>query len=66
MSTTPDTEKDQHTDPVCNMMVSSDSEYCYQYADKDYYFCSESCLHKFKEHPEQYLDKETSPPSETQ
>ena len=32
---------------------------------KHYYFCSEHCLHKFKEHPEQYLDKETSPSLET-
>src|SRR5690606_22702256 len=61
----PHREKDQHKDPVCNMMVSSDSKYRYQYADKDYYFCSEHCLHKFKERPEQYLDKETSPPPET-
>ena len=65
MSTKRHTEKDQHKDPVCNMTVSSDSEYHYHYADKDYYFCSEHCLHKFKEHPEQYLDKETSPSLET-
>ncbi len=59
------TEKDQPIDPVCNMVVSSDSEYHYHYADKDYYFCSEHCLQKFKEHPEQYLEKETSPSLET-
>jgi Cu+-exporting ATPase len=59
------TEKDQHKDPVCNMVVSSDSKYYYHHADKHYYFCSEHCLHKFKEHPEQYLDKETSPSLET-
>ncbi len=58
MSTTPHTEKDPCKDPVCNMTVSNDSEYHYQYAEKDYYFCSEHCLNKFKEHPEQYLDKE--------
>jgi Cu+-exporting ATPase len=52
-------EKDQHKDPVCNMTVSSDSEYHYRYANKNYYFCSEHCLHKLEEHPEQYLDKET-------
>jgi Cu+-exporting ATPase len=65
MSTKLNTEKDQHKDPVCSMVVSSDSEYNYHYADKHYYFCSEHCLHKFKEHPEQYLDKETSPSLET-
>ena len=48
MSTTPHTEKDQHKDPVCNMTVSNDSEYHYHYAEEDYYFCSESCLDKFK------------------
>lgn len=48
------------------MMVSSDSEYHYHYAGKDYYFCSESCLHKFKDHPEHYLDDEPSPSHETQ
>ena len=61
MSTKPNTEKDQYKDPVCNMTVSSDSPYHYHYADKQYYFCSKHCLHKFKEHPEQYLDKETLP-----
>jgi Cu+-exporting ATPase len=59
MSIKLNTEKDQHKDPICNMVVSSDSEYYYHYANKHYYFCSEHCLHKFKEHPEQYLDKET-------
>lgn len=47
------------------MVVSSDSEYYYHYADKHYHFCSEHCLHKFKEHPERYLNKETPPPHET-
>jgi Cu+-exporting ATPase len=66
MGTKLTTDKDQHKDPVCNMMVSSDSEYHYHYAGKDYYFCSESCLHKFKDHPEHYLDDEPSPSHETQ
>ncbi|MGB9497985.1 MAG: heavy metal translocating P-type ATPase [Dissulfuribacterales bacterium] len=65
MSAELNTEKEQRKDPVCNMVVSSDTEYYYHYADKHYYFCSEHCLHKFKEHPERYLDKETSPPHET-
>jgi Cu+-exporting ATPase len=58
-------EEVQYKDPVCNMTVSGDSEYHYHYSGKQYYFCSEHCLHRFKEHPEQYLDKETSPPRET-
>ena len=59
-------EKDQLKDPVCDMSVSSDSEYAYNYADKQYVFCSEHCLKKFKETPEQYLDKVTSPPRKTE
>jgi Cu+-exporting ATPase len=65
MSAELNTEKGQRKDPVCNMVVSSDSEYYYHYADKHYHFCSEHCLHKFKEHPERYLNKETPPPHET-
>jgi len=65
MNTKPNTEKDQHVDPVCNMVVSSDSEYNTRYADKHYYFCSKHCLNKFKEHPKQYLDRKTSPHLET-
>jgi len=59
------TPKVQQKDPVCNMMVSPDAEYFYHYADKQYYFCSEHCLNKFKEHPERYLEKEISLPNET-
>jgi Cu+-exporting ATPase len=65
MSTKPNTKTEQHKDPVCSMTVSGDSEYHYHHAGKDYYFCSEHCLHKFKEHPEQYPDKQTPPSLET-
>jgi Cu+-exporting ATPase len=53
-----------HQDPVCHMEVSADSKYQYRHAGKQYYFCCEHCLHKFQEHPEQYLDKKTSPAKE--
>ena len=46
-------------DPVCQMVVSSDSEHHYHYLHKDYYFCCEHCLHKFKEDPDQYLKKDS-------
>ena len=52
----------QLIDPVCDMVVTSASEYHLLYADSHYYFCSEHCLHKFNEHPERYLNKETIPP----
>ncbi len=60
------TEKDRPRDPVCNMVVSEDSEYHYHYAGQDYFFCSHHCLQKFKDHPEQYLKKETFPSIETE
>jgi Cu+-exporting ATPase len=65
MSSHPAAETGQHQDPVCAMTVASDSEYSYHHAGKDYFFCSEHCLHKFKEKPEQYLGKKTSPPPES-
>ena len=55
-------ENGQPKDPVCNMTVSSDTGITYQYAGEYFYFCSEFCLHKFREHPETYLDKTPAPP----
>lgn len=65
MNTEQKSKNDQCKDPVCNMVVTSDSKYQYRHAGKQYYFCCEPCLHKFKEHPEQYLVKKTSPVPET-
>ncbi len=42
-------------DVVCGMEVSSDSQYHYKYGTKLLLFCSEHCMHKFIETPEQYL-----------
>jgi Cu+-exporting ATPase len=61
MTTKPGTEKEQLKDPVCDMDVTINSKYNYYYAGKQYYFCCEHCLNKFKENPEQYLEKRTSP-----
>ena len=65
MSTKLSDEIKQYTDPICDMTVSGDSEYHFKVADKEYYFCSEHCLHKFKEHPQQYLGKKQSLPPQT-
>jgi Cu+-exporting ATPase len=65
MSSKSNAEKNEHKDPVCGMVVASDSKYQYQHAGMRYYFCCEHCLRKFKEHPEQYLEKEISPAGET-
>ena len=42
-------------DPVCGMQVSQDSEYHTVYNDQTLHFCSEHCLHKFRENPDTYL-----------
>jgi Cu+-exporting ATPase len=42
-------------DPVCGMAVSLDTTYRTIMQGKEYGFCSEHCLHKFQEQPEQYL-----------
>jgi P-type Cu+ transporter len=50
-------------DPVCGMEVNPGSSAgSYAHEGETYYFCSTHCLQKFKVHPEQYLDKEISPP----
>ena len=48
-------------DPVCGMDVSKDSKHHSEYNGQSHHFCSEHCLHKFRDHPEQYLGKEASP-----
>lgn len=66
MKTKPDTGEIQNKDPVCDMTVSTDSEHSFLLDDQLYYFCSEHCLQKFKEHPEQYVHKKTAPPPKTE
>ena len=46
-------------DPVCGMGVdASETDLQYEYDGNNYFFCSRSCLEKFKKNPEQYLDGE--------
>jgi len=46
----------KHIDPVCGMVVKENEELKFDYKGKTYYFCSKTCLEKFKEDPEHYLD----------
>jgi Cu+-exporting ATPase len=42
-------------DPVCGMDVSEESEYFTEYNGQRYYFCSETCRHRFETEPQNYL-----------
>lgn len=43
-------------DPVCGMNVDPQkTAYHYNSEGKDYYFCSENCLNKFKLRPKRFL-----------
>jgi Cu+-exporting ATPase len=41
-------------DPVCGMDISNNSEFHTSYKDIKYYFCSEHCLHTFRQDPDRY------------
>ncbi len=46
-------EQLQLHDPVCGMVVRSDSQHQHNYADTQYYFCSDGCRKKFSVSPQQ-------------
>ncbi len=49
-------------DPVCGMTVNPESAAgSYEYKGENYYFCSAHCLKKFRDNPDQFLNKSQSP-----
>ncbi len=45
-------------DPVCGMTVNPmTAKYRAAHEHKDYFFCSEGCLHRFEQNPSHYLEK---------
>lgn len=48
----------KHIDPVCDMEVKAEQGYGKMYQGALYRFCSKSCLDKFDNDPEHYLNKE--------
>ena len=54
----PDSEPSGSTpkDPVCGMEVNPESPIRFTYEGREYLFCSQHCLTKFKEDPGQYLE----------
>ena len=53
-------------DPVCGMAVAGDAPLQHRFGGLTYHFCSEHCLHKFRDDPHRYLKQDTAPtPSST-
>jgi len=44
-----------HTDPVCGMKVAANPEKSAEHHGTTYYFCSQSCVTKFKADPQRYV-----------
>jgi len=47
-------------DPVCGMEVSEDTAHRHIHEGQSYLFCSEHCLHKFQDSPQQYLGQQAA------
>ncbi len=51
-------------DPVCGMKVAEDAPLQHRFEGVTYRFCSEHCLHRFRDHPHRYLKPgAASPPA---
>lgn len=50
-------ESSDKVDPVCRMKVTEKSPHKFNYKNKPFYFCSQSCKTKFEVDPETYLAK---------
>ncbi len=45
----------EFVDPVCGMKTTEESQFMkYEHEGQPFYFCSDTCLTKFKENPEKY------------
>ena len=60
-------QQQSFTDPVCGMSTDDPDAFIHlAHEGGDYYFCSEHCLQKFKNNPEQYTGEQPAPPAEEQ
>jgi YHS domain-containing protein len=49
-------------DPVCKMIVTADTAAGkYDFRGETFYFCAVSCLNKFRQNPEKFLDSQAKP-----
>ena len=64
METRVSNESSAGLDPVCGMSVTpDDAAGMVEYKGTKYPFCSQSCLRKFEEHPEQYATSNSKAPA---
>ena len=49
------TSVEKTKDIICGMEIEKSKAIKILYKDENYYFCSESCQHKFEEHPHNYI-----------
>ncbi|MEW6334736.1 MAG: heavy metal translocating P-type ATPase, partial [Thermodesulfobacteriota bacterium] len=59
-------EQGRYRDPVCGMSTDQEDQFIHHKHDgKDYYFCSDHCLTKFKADPKKFAGREEKVPSAT-
>jgi P-type Cu+ transporter len=66
MSTAPTAAPPETVDPVCGMSITpEDAAGHVEHAGQTYYFCSQSCLERFRENPESFAggDQAAAPPA---
>ncbi|MEZ5428551.1 MAG: heavy metal translocating P-type ATPase [Pyrinomonadaceae bacterium] len=52
----------EFTDPVCQMKISPETAAgSFHFENENYYFCSKSCLDKFRQNPRAFLEEKTAP-----
>jgi Cu+-exporting ATPase len=57
-----DADFETHVDPVCKMIVKADTAAGkFDYRGATYYFCAVSCLNKFRQNPEKFLNAGAKP-----
>ncbi|MCJ7630353.1 MAG: HAD-IC family P-type ATPase, partial [Longimicrobiales bacterium] len=59
-----DAGHENHRDPVCGMTVPFDSSLHHRHQGKVHFFCSDSCLDRFREDPAQFLEPDEVAPNE--
>ncbi len=42
-------------DPVCGMSVDDRTDLKEEFRGREYYFCSEECMHRFQSEPARYV-----------